>query len=474
MRTTISILLPLCVSLGACAGASRESTTSDVRRIVDARLGQRVAWSRGDGDPAAVDPRVRELLARPLDADAAVEIALLNNSALRADLAELGVARGRLASAGRLANPDAHAAVLFPEGDEEVELDFEATIRLTSLWLLPARTGAARDELEAAKLDAAGRALALAYEARSAFYAWQAAEQQLELARTIAEAALAAYEAALRMQEAGNVTELAVLSERALYEDARLAVRSAEDGEVQARERLNTTLGVFGEHTAWRGEGRLADPEGEEPPLERLETRAIEASLDLAALRRRIDAASRNVGLARASGAIPELRAGAAAEREEGLWEVGPVVEVELPLFDQNAGESIAAQASLDALRQRFAGTAVRIRAAVRAARSRLLASRDRAIHYRDVVLPLRQRIVDQSLLHYNAMQLDVRSLLAAKREQIAAAMRYISALRDYWTARAELAAIASGRLVAPDRSSGESAPIGEAFGRGTEPVESH
>ena len=48
-----------------------------------------------------------------------------------------------------------------------------------------------------------------------------------------------------------------------------------------------------------------------------------------------------------------------------------------------------------------------------------MTAARKRFEHFRDNVLPLRQRIVQQSQLHYNAMLLGVFELLEAKQKEI-------------------------------------------------------
>ena len=52
--------------------------------------------------------------------------------------------------------------------------------------------------------------------------------------------------------------------------------------------------------------------------------------------------------------------------------------------------------------------------------------------------------------LQYNGMFVGVFQLLQARRDQIDAAREYIEALRDYWTARANLERAVGGRLPAP------------------------
>ena len=90
---------------------------------------------------------------------------------------------------------------------------------------------------------------------------------------------------------------------------------------------------------------------------------------------------------------------------------------------------------------------AVRIRATARAVRDRMLGARDRALYYRDILLPLQERIVNEAQLQYNAMQIGVFHLLRDRERQIEAGAAYVEVLREYWLARTELALISSGRL---------------------------
>ena len=73
--------------------------------------------------------------------------------------------------------------------------------------------------------------------------------------------------------------------------------------------------------------------------------------------------------------------------------------------------------------------------------------ARDRALYYRDILLPLQERIVNEVQLQYNAMQLGPIQLLRAREQQIETAVAYIEALYDYWLARGDLGQILNGRL---------------------------
>jgi len=62
-------------------------------------------------------------------------------------------------------------------------------------------------------------------------------------------------------------------------------------------------------------------------------------------------------------------------------------------------------------------------------------------------MLPLRERIVRETQLQYNAMQVGVFELLRAREQQIQAAIAYVDALLDYWLARIDLEQLLSGRV---------------------------
>ena len=54
-------------------------------------------------------------------------------------------------------------------------------------------------------------------------------------------------------------------------------------------------------------------------------------------------------------------------------------------------------------------------------------------------MLPLRKIISDETLLRYNAMQIDVFALLTEARQRIASTNAAIEAQRDFWLASVDL-----------------------------------
>lgn len=433
-RTLAAALL---VALAGVACARDEESLGSIKSSADARI-------HGGKAAPARDESAEQLLAEPLTADRATRLAMLNNARVRAAYEELGIARSAVVDALRLPNPELDAAIRFSKEKPEIEL--LAMLGLGDFIFMPLRADAANADLDATRTEVVALVVSLAFDVRAAFYEYQAALQALELTRTVLRATEASAEAALHMHEAGNVTDLDLATERAFAEEARVATRRADTDAAETRSHLAALLGIS-DRGIWSAAGRLADPPREELPLEALENRAVQQSLELKSTEQRASAASQRATAEKTERWLPGLKAGVSA-RDEGHWSVGPAVSVELPLFYQGQGKVDAALG--EARRQKALGTASAndTRNAAHAAATRLTAARENALRYRDVLLPLRQRVLDETELHYNAMTLGVFQLLAAKRDQITTARTYVELLRDYWLARNEVERMKAGGAV--------------------------
>ena len=440
--------------LAGCTGVSKEAAFSEVQQQVDESIGFTIHWN-GDTDSAGeVTQTIKELLSKSLVADAAVQIALLNNRRLQATYEEIGIAYAAVVEAGSPSNPAFHGGATFglpqamtapPAHDSyvfEIEMDF------LSVLYGSMRRSVAKSEFEAAKLRVMAAVMDLAGQTRTAFYRVQAEKQMLEMFRQIVLATQAGYEFASELREAGNIPELDLLLQRALYEGSRLALVAAEVTLAESREQLNRLMGLWGEETAWAVEARLPNIPAEPMKLDDVEKVAIENSIDLAIAREDIVSIGKQLGVAKAMSLVPRLEVGGELEQEDGAWKAGPALGFEIPLFDRNQGQRAAAAAVLRQRQEEYHALAVEIRSAVRAAQRRLLTTRQTALSYQDDILPLQEKILEQVQLQYNAMQVGTPRLLLAKQQQIDAGRDYIQALYNYHVARVAFDQILSGRLV--------------------------
>lgn len=438
-------LLASTLVLGGCVTTPLANDARDVQATLGPRWTPDLPLPRESQRDTDAD--LQALLSGPLTADTAVRVALLNNRELRAAMHELGVATGKLVQAGLPPNPEVEVELRKPtRGDEPLQADIGLEYGLSELLLLPLRRGVAEAERSAERARVAGEVLDLAYRTRLAFYEVQARQQQLELRNRALQSAQAGYATALELEKAGNLRTLDLANERSAVESARLAIAEAESTLLDSREALNVLLGLFGQGTTWTVDAPLPEPETPPDAREGLEARAIEASLDLAELRGRMDAADRRHRLARTEGFLPHLSGGFHGEKDEDRWELGAHLTVGLPLFDRKQGERMAALSSRASLQARYEATATALRSSLRTALNRVESTASRARHLRDVLLPTRRKALEETLLHYNAMQAGVFEVLRVQASVTDAATAYVDTLLDHHRARAALQQLLSGR----------------------------
>ncbi len=432
-----------------CASVPPKGGFDHVEQNVQQRIGQRVHWNQGGPEDQAVADAVTSMLQRPLTADDAVQVALLNNRRLQATYEDLGVTQASLVQAGLLSNPRFSASYLpaLSSGPGE-SISLELAQDFVDLFFVGTRKNIAASEFEASKARVAAAVLDIAGQTRVAFLEYQAAEQFMEMRRIILDTAEASFDVSQKLFDAGNITRLALASDRANLSQAKLDLAQTQTTVLANRERLNRLMGLWGnDATAWRVAGKLPDPPAEAFNVQNVERRAIAQSLDLAQARSQVEVVAGRAGLTKWSSVLSEIEVGVEAEREEGnAWQVGPSLSLEIPIFDQGQARNAAAAAELRRALQEYAAQAIELRSNARAARDRLVAAHERATYCREVLLPVRNEVLRESQLLYNAMQIGVIQLLNAKRDAIEAGSQYIEALRDYWIARANMELILAGR----------------------------
>ena len=441
--------------LTGCAGVSKEMAFSEIQQQVDERVGVPIHWNANTAPIDEIEQTVKELLDKPLVADIAVQIALLHNRRLQATYEEIGIAHAAAVEAGIPSNPAFHGGATFGLPQDPMTAHsahdsyvFEIEMDFLSLLYGSMQKSVAKSEYETVKLRVTAAVIDLAGQTRMVFYRVQSDKQMLEMFRQIVLATEAGYEFATELHKAGNIPELDLLLQHALYEQSKLALAASEVSLVESREQLNQLMGLWGEETAWIVESRLPDIPTEPMNFNNVEKIAIENSIDLAIARGEIVSIGKQLGVAKAMALVPRLEIGGELEQEEGAWAAGPVLGFEIPLFDRNQGQRAAAAAELRRRQEEYYALAVEIRSVVRSAQRRLLAARQTALSYRNEILPIQDKILKQVQLQYNAMQVGTPRLLLAKQQQINAGRDYIQALYNYHVARVALDQILNGRLV--------------------------
>ncbi len=166
---------------------------------------------------------------------------------------------------------------------------------------------------------------------------------------------------------------------------------------------------------------------------------------------RKPDMHTSSLGLTRVTSVVNGLHVAGVRNSETGeSTQRGFELELPLPLFDLGDAARAGGEARYLAAFNRTLEVARNAGSQVRVAYDAYRSAHDLARHYRDVVVPLRRNIAEESVLQYNGMLIGVFELLAAARAQSASVEQAIEAERDFWRAEAALRASLLGQPIAP------------------------
>lgn len=443
----------LLVTLAGCASVPGDAGFADVQADLAQRLDETVEWRRDGVEDAEVDGRVKQLLAQPLTVDAAVQVALLNHRGLQAEYEELGVAQADLVQAGLLRNPVLGWSRQEGGGLTKTVLGVE--VDFLGILLAAPQKRIEDIRFRHAKLRVSQAVLRHAAETRKGWTEALAAEQAAGFLAQVSELADAEAELGSRQRKAGNISQRDWLRQQAFAAETGVELARARQTAFAAREKLNRLMGLWGEQTAWQLPPRLPEMPEKLPQYADLESYGISQRLDVRQAQVEAEAFSAALGLTRDSRFIHVLDLGVETEKNSGEKRItGPTLRLELPIFDQGQARLSRQQALYRQSEQRLYEVAVSARSEIREAWQRAATAHRAARHARDVLVPLRRRIVEESTRHYNGMLIGVYELLADAREQVSAVQKEIDASRDYWMALADLQMAVGGKLPVADTAS--------------------
>ena len=443
------VVVTVAVILSACASFSPDGGVGEVRTLARERIGPPAQALGASRD------RVDALLQAPLTADAAVEVALINNAGLQARLADLGIAEADLVQAGTLRNPV--FAYTNKRNAEVVQIERSILVNVAALITMPLALEIEQRRLAQSKVAVAGDVVATAAATREAYFRAVAAQEMVVYYGQVKVAAEAGRDLARLLKDVGNWNKLAQMREELFYADATAQLTHAQQAAVSERERLARMLGLR-QPAILQLPPRLPDLPAAPMTLNAAEQTALDARLDVRLANLEAESIERTLGVTRTTRFINVFDAGYVNESETGeARKNGYEIAIELPLFDWGRARIARAEAQHRQALARAEETEIAARSQVREGYAAYRAAYELAKYYRDEVVPLRKRIVDESTLRYNAMTIGVFELLADAREQVSSVNTAIEATRDFWLAdtalQLALAGSADRAITSPPRA---------------------
>lgn len=447
----LAVLTSLAFTLAGCASFTPDGGMTPVKGRVASELGKDAIKITSPAEAAQARARVAILLARPLTADSAVQIALLNNRGLQAEYNTLGISEVAYVAASLPPSPTFQLERVVAGGELDIERRLVAN--LLALLTLPARRDIAKTQFEAARYRAVEATFRLAADTRRAYYRAVAARQTVGLLQKARLSAEAAGDLSRKLGETGAATKLDQARSASFYAEVsnRLAEARLQAG--TEREALIRQLGLWGNETGYKLPGNLPATLGKLPSSTEIEAQAIRKRVDLIAARLDLDAMASELGLTQASRYVSLLDltglANYARTSEDGVkkrnYPRGFELEIQIPLFDLGGtGVRRARETYMQAV-NRLVDKAVTVRSEARAAYLTYRGRYDIWRQYRSRILPLRKTINEQAVLEYSGMLIDVFDLLTTTRESLDVSVAAIGAQRDFLIAGVDFQAALIG-----------------------------
>jgi len=506
-RTSLAVSAGILI-LAGCGHPKPDAKVEEAMGLAERQIGQRPAWTvPWDENWRNWD---RQSVLRLEDA---LAVCLRNNRQLRADLETIGQADADLVQAGLMQNPVINFMIMFPSGGGRSMLRGAGLPLqpLEDLWLIPARQEVARAELQRAVLRVADRAVETAAEAKVAYAKLQYSQRAIELVKDsmqIVEQAVATIRA---RQAAGRATqvEVSIFQIRLLKLRSELMAMEAEHRTTQRE--LLLLMGVAASGDGWRVEpvhemqAQLSAPEGEKTLFEtavaqRLDVKASEWTLEAAHCR--IEEMAREgwpkirvgLGLERSpaprsnnqsfAGRIGNEVTKKVLERAQGMqsaamlapfsvktreveYTVGPMFEMEVPLFDRKQAQVAKA---VHEYQQTLAEHEARVQEVVKAVRQRCVActqAYNQVRFFRESILPELEQNVVVARQSYVTGKEDLTVYLQVQEDLIVNRLKVLEYLRDYLVSRAELERQVGGQWVIPSPTSQPTSAPSETAGAG-------
>ena len=427
------------IVLSGCTTFSADHGMDTSATLIKAHTGATAAAAANEQDFAAIRDQVKKLLEiSPLSEDAAVQIALINNRGLQVNYSELGIAEADLVQAGRLSNPG--FSFNHTRGGDSTVIDRTLTFNLIDLITAPLASRIEKRRFAEVKLQVADAACKVAARTRIAYVEAIAAQQSLNYAQQVNEAADATLDLAHRMVKVGNWSQLDLAREQIFFAQSAEKLANASAANTQARETLTQLLGLTGDEIHFQLPDHLPDIPAHRFEAQDMEAIAMRERLDIQAAKLDTQRVADELGLTKTLRFINVLDVGPALNTTTGSASMpGYQINVEIPLFDWGEARSQKAEAIYMQSAHRLAELVINAQSQVRAAYADYQVKYGIAARYQNEIVPLQKKISAENLLRYNGMLISVFDLLADAREQIGVVNANVEALKDFWVADARL-----------------------------------
>jgi outer membrane protein TolC len=456
-----TILMSLIMT--ACTSIPKDLGVSDVKSLIGDKLNPGVTLPILRENDKFTAQQIDQMISEPLTLINAEQLSISQNPLIKVKLYQVGVAAADYAQAGRMENPG-FSYGRFSGEDYDASLLFD----IGGVMLMPLKRQLESRRLNTAKYQAAADVLEHIANTRRIWVDAVAAKQQTALMEKALESAEAGNNLTRQMSALGHSSVIEAADSEIFLSEMRTSLNKQRLSESSAKEALIRQLGLWGQQAR-----KLALPDGlprlPEIPLEvpSVEQQAIEGRLDVRMANMNLEAMAKNLKLTRLNPFLSAIELGPTLEKSEGEIDRGFELEFRIPIFDSGGIKTEKAKIIYDQAQAQAEVTAISAVSSARQALMRYQTSLEIAKNYRDVVLPLRERVSQEQLLMFNGMLISVFDLLDDLRSAMSMESAYVDAIKDFWIADTDLQQALTGSGMPGMNFEGSAMPSSAADGGG-------
>lgn len=433
MRTSAALLAGLLLT--ACASTPPDNSVP----VVQQQLNQAHPGADFSSPPPALSNKT-------LDLPTTIQTMLSRSPQVRIELAQLGVADAQLLQAELISNPHLSIGALRPEGGGRWELDVGLSQPLLELFTRPLRRQLADDNLLSVQLRLQAKLQELIAQTGDAYYAAIAAQQHLQVQQHMLDATLARQQLANSLYRAGNMSENSFL----YYDnEARRVQQQVKKRASKAQEKYFDLLNLIGlnSHQKITLPAKLPVFPNETFIHADLFAQAKVDRLDIKITTQQLNQLANRGDLLRKENGWRDMSVGINAEREfDGSTNVGPEIELALPIFNRNQGKLAALDAQTAKAQAQLTQATLNADIEIAQALNRMQSAREQLALIQSSLQVAEKRVLLANR-EVNFMLGSPFELLNIKRQEIQLAHEYTSELAGYWQARTQLE-LALGRAL--------------------------
>lgn len=416
-RKSFAAAALLGLALSACAQVDPAADFESAQRMIAASTGEAEVFD--PSLPALTEAELDAILAEGLTLEEALSLALTNQRDLQASFHEIGIAHADWVQSKLLTNPSLDMLFRFASGSGGGDvLEATAGLELMQLWRLSARIESASTNLDATILQIARRAGEYLTTARKAYFEAVAAQELFHVAQENVALAGDLANAVNTLHTAGSADALALSLAQGPLLSAELAVRTARIDAAESKRTLAQALSLTRSVENLELSSALPSPTFLNDSADELVAQAWEQRLDLRAIDKTLEALAAQVRVEqkKAWGSVELGASYESTDGEDGAL-LGPALNLEIPLFDQNQAQVARAQSRWEQMRKLQGAARVAVAQEVRSQLDRVQSSAQDLAFYHERVLPQAKHSLELASESYSAGRIDLTALVEVQRQ---------------------------------------------------------